>query len=146
MGQGTCPRVPYNSKKVTKGNVPLVISELGLYRNVLLGIGELYDKLHKREDALLYFLSVCYYDLCGGENSETRWSKKSTFLVPAVINWIIRLGNELKYKRSSMRKAFLEACATNYEDDMPIAPEKAWPKLAKVLYKTEEGRTDGGNA
>ncbi|MHC1761325.1 MAG: TerB N-terminal domain-containing protein [Negativicutes bacterium] len=120
-------------------------SALGLYRNVLLGIGELYDKLHKREDALRHFLAVCYYDLCGGENSEKRWNKKLAFLAPAVIEWIIRLGDDLQYKRSNMRKAFLEACAKYHEEDMPVSPEKAWPKLTKVLYETEEEK-HGGNA
>ena len=69
---------------------------MGLYRNSILNIGQIYHKFGDKKSALNYFLKVCFIDLNGPNNGlSILYDRSFAFLAPAVVSWVCEISNDL---------------------------------------------------
>jgi DNA-directed RNA polymerase subunit RPC12/RpoP len=110
-------------------------SNMGLYRNTLMHIGNVYEKMEQREKALNMYLLVCYYDLRGCTNGERRFDKKLAFLAPAVLSWIGKLGDELNLSKEIMKDKYIIAVKQIKDRPMASVIDSTWCELEETLYR-----------
>lgn len=116
-------------KHKLKGNV-------GLYRNSMLNVGQIYDKFEDKKSALDYYLKVCFIDLNGPNNDfSLLYDRRFAFLAPAVLGWVNKLSNKLNIKEKDFQELFLKNAYEIYEKDMSLLPENAFNEMMKELLK-----------
>lgn len=91
---------------------------LGLYRNCLLDIGQIYERDENLEEALDMYLLVCYYDLLGCTNGSQKFENESAFLAPAVIIWIKKIAKKLNMNNKDIKIRF-EIVVDKAKDKFP---------------------------
>ena len=109
-------------------------SNMGLYRNSMLSIGQIYEKFGNKILALEYYLMVCFIDLNGPNNGGyKRFEKEYAFLAPAVVDWLKNLSEEFGLTIEKLQELFLEKASSIYESDMFLLPKDAFTKLSKEI-------------
>ncbi len=107
---------------------------MGLYRNSMLNIGQIYYKFGDKESALDYFLKVCFIDLNGPNNGfSILYDRSFAFIAPAVVNWISKISEDLNLDNKSIEELFLKNAYEIYDKVMPLSPENAFKELVKEL-------------
>lgn len=110
-------------KHKLKGNI-------GLYRNSILNVGQIYDKFEDKKSALDYYLKVCFIDLNGPNNGfSLLYDRRFAFLAPVVVSWVNKLSSDLNIKEKHFQELFLKNAYEVYEKDMPLLPENAFKEM-----------------
>lgn len=109
-------------------------SNMGLYRNSLLHLGKVYERMGQLENALDTFLLVCYYDLRGCMNGTREYNKELAFLAPAVIKWIDKLGDDLNLSRKQMKERYQAIVEQLIEDRITGIIDSTWNDLEEAIY------------
>lgn len=109
-------------------------SNMGLYRNSLMHLGNVYERMGQLENALDKYLLVCYYDLRGCMNGTREYNKKLAFLAPAVIKWVDKLGNALNLNREQMKERYQAIVKQLKEDNITGVIDSTWSELEEALY------------
>ncbi|WP_130806676.1 hypothetical protein [Senegalia massiliensis] len=68
---------------------------MGLYRNSLMHIGDIYNRMKDNKQPLIKYLQVCYYDIRGCMNGTKEFNKDLKFLALYIIKSIRKLIDEL---------------------------------------------------
>jgi DNA-binding protein YbaB len=107
--------------------------DYGLYRNCLMNIGNVYERINQKKESLDYYLIVCWLDLNGASNSGLGFSKDFAFTAPALIKWVNNLSEELNIKKTELKNIFIKNAEANIIKGMPITSEKAWTIFSKEI-------------
>lgn len=78
----------------------------GLYKNSLMQIGIIYERLQDYNKAIDLYLTVCMYDLSWCSNGSESFRKGHAFLAPAVITCISNLYKKFQLHKSEVKKQF----------------------------------------
>jgi len=114
---------------------------LGLYRNTLLEMGQVYQRLGNHEETLKMFLAVCWLDLCGSMNSgpgRVRYDRSTAFLAPGVLRLIEQAARHLVLNPGELRSRFIAGASEHAEPGMPLTPDAAWRELEKGLAEAAD--------
>lgn len=112
-------------------------SNMGLYRNSLLNLGNIYERMGQLENALDKYLLVCYYDLRGCMNGTRECNKELAFLAPAVLTWIGKLGEALKLSSEQIKEKY-QAVVRQLEEDINTSViDDTWSELEEALYNQD---------
>lgn len=113
---------------------------LGLCRNVYLGMAEFLKRRDKLEQSLRLFLLVCAYDLSGAENRGGLspellkefpvFDSKTSFLAPAIIREVRQITKAIPLKLDDVSNIFTEIIARM---KFPLPADRAWLALASAL-------------
>ncbi|MGI6098036.1 MAG: TerB N-terminal domain-containing protein [Dethiobacteria bacterium] len=109
-------------------------SNMGLYRNSLMHLGNVYERMGQLENALDKYLLVCYYDLRGCMNGTREYNKELAFLAPAVIKWVDKLGDALNLSREQMKEIYQAIVKQLKEDKITGVIDSTWSELEEALY------------
>ena len=102
---------------------------MGFARNSMLQTGQLLERLGRPEQALRYYLAVCYYDLNGADNGPYRFNLQLAFLAPGVLSMISDIAGASELGIDDLREQFLTAAEEHRVDGMPLSPLLAWSSL-----------------
>lgn len=116
----------------------------GLYRNARLSMGDILKNEERYLNAIDTYLEVCYLDVNGPNNCGTRdpqilrvfppFNPKDGMLAPGVVGYIEDILERQELSKNDARARFLEiATKTQHSLNLPVAPDKAWIKLAREL-------------
>lgn len=112
-------------------------SNMGLYRNSLMHLGNVYERMDQLENALDKYLLVCYYDLRGCMNGTREYNKELAFLAPAVIKWVDKLGDALNLSREQMKERYQAIVKQLKEDKITGVIDSTWSELEQALYNQD---------
>ena len=102
-------------------------SNFGLARNSLLQAGQFLERSGKIEQAIRFYLAVCYFDSNGAQNGgHIRFNLETAFLAPGVIEMIDKIRQNEAIGIETLRIMFIEAAESERMADMPVAPLSAW--------------------
>ena len=119
----------------------------GLFRNTRFEMAEICRKKMKLEQALLFYLEVCYLDLNGPNNTggindpellkiNPPFNPKFSFLAPAVINFIKRIVKKLEYSKEKVKSIFMEHnLQVEKSLKLPLSANNCWDLLEKEIWK-----------
>ncbi len=110
-------------------------SNYGLYRNSLMQIGNIYERLQDYNKAIDLYLTVCMYDLSGCSNGSESFRKEHAFLAPAVIAWISNLSEKLQLDESEVKKRFYIIASSLEIDNISTMVNEYWEQLKEDLYQ-----------
>jgi hypothetical protein len=109
---------------------------MGLYRNSMLNIGQIYDKFGNKESALDHYFKVCFIDLNGPNNSfSLPYDRRFAFLAPAVVSWVTKISNDLNINDKVFKELFLKNAYEVYDKSMSLSPENAFMEMMKEFLK-----------
>ena len=97
-------------------------------------LGNIYERMDKLEDALIMYLSVCYYDLRGHTNGSKEFNKKYAFLAPAIVQWVKKLGDNLALNKEKMKEYYETAVTQLIGIRKPFQIAETWKELEERLY------------
>ena len=109
-------------------------SKMGLHRNCIRHLGNIYERMGQLESALNYYLLVCYYDLSGCTNSSKEYRKELSFLAPAVVAGVGKLGKALNLSREQMKANYQGKIEQLNESDITKSIDITWSEIEKALY------------
>lgn len=107
---------------------------LGLYRNSLMYLGNVYERMNNLEDALIMYLSVCYYDLRGHTNGSKDFNKEYALLAPAIVQGVKKLGDNLSLNRERIKDYYEVAVRQLIGISKPFQIAETWKELEDKLY------------
>ena len=112
-------------------------SNMGFYRNSLMHLGNVYERMGQLENALDKYLLVCYYDLRGCMNGTREYNQELAFLAPAVVKWIDKLGDALNLSREQMKERYKGLVKQLKEDGIAGVIDSTWSELEEALYSRD---------
>ncbi len=118
----------------------------GLYRNSKLGMADILRKEGKLEQALSFYLEICFIDLNGPSNvgglkgspdlleKYPPFREDEAFLAPGIIGYISRIIKNLQLDVDQVKAIYMEVAQREYKNlSLPIAPEIAWQTIEPEL-------------
>lgn len=108
----------------------------GLFRNVRFRQAEYLRREKRLDQALEFYLEVCYLDV-NGPNNNAAWNPKASWATPApgVVAWVVSLISQLELTPEEARERFLKAAGRMSGVRMPVTPAAAWKKLVIEMAK-----------
>jgi len=110
-------------------------SNIGLYRNSLMHIGNIYEHINQLDNALDMYLTVCFYDLQGCTNGSKEFNKERALVAPGVCAWILNIGEQLGINEARMKDRYCSAVLQLKQRIQDIVIAQSWIELKKALYK-----------
>jgi hypothetical protein len=117
----------------------------GLYRNARCSMAKILLKELKYEQAITFFLEVCYLDLngpnnCGGEqdrqirNEYPPFNPKEGTLAPGVLGYIDAIVDKSNGQLTLSEERFIQVATLVCNSlRLPLPPDKAWKKLKREI-------------
>ncbi len=119
----------------------------GLYRNTRFEMAEILRKEMILQDALQSYLEICFIDLNGPNNTGGIKDpellkefppfdpKQSSFLAPAVIDFIRRIVKKLGFSKEKVKSVFIEHnLRVGNSLKLPLTAEECWISLEKEIW------------
>lgn len=115
----------------------------GLYRNNKYSMAEILRKENKLQNALMFYMEVCYLDLNGPNNiggikeyGVEPFSLEDAFLAPGIVKRVKILVNKLSLDPEEAKGVFIKI-AHKVEKNMklPLSPKLAWNKIENELLQ-----------
>lgn len=108
----------------------------GMFRNVRLEQAEHLRKQKRKDEALGFYLEVCYLDLNGATWANPTWNPKKGEVLLFVAEHVVKITSALGLSQDALKECFLkraERVASTMS--LPLSPADAWKKLAVELAK-----------
>lgn len=108
-------------------------SNMGLYRNSLMNIGDVYNRMKDNKKALIKYLQVCYYDIRGCMNGTKEFNKDLSFLAPYIIKSIKELADELNIGIDELKLLYINSINNLKDKPKEKNIESTWNELLEEL-------------
>jgi hypothetical protein len=131
------------------------MGDWGLFRNTKFEMGVIVRKEGRLNEALRFYLEVCYLDLngpsnTGGYNDDREllrqyppWNPNGSIaeLAPGVLECVSKIIEETNLDHDSVEMKFLE-CTSSLQTSLklPLSPHNAWPQISQLLFDKSQQR------
>lgn len=108
-------------------------SNMGLYSNSLMHIGDVYNRMKDYKQALIKYFQICYYDIRGCMNGTKEFNKDLSFLAPYITKTIQKLVDELNIDIDELKLLYINSIKGLKDKPKEKYIESTWNELLEEL-------------